>query len=126
MVTEKMKPDECEAVSALIADAFYSKFRPKVKLSKRELQTIISRIWLGEADNLGLSLWTVKKNGHIVGAYGLSEYVETQITPSLIGKLTAVIKHLGLLRFFKFIKILIETNHRLGRNELYIDFIAVK
>lgn len=126
MRIEKMKPEEIEEVSRITAQAFVSKFSGKIGLSQEELGIIIANVWFKEADNLGLNVWTVKHNDTIVGAYGLSEKTRTRITLSMLGKLTGIIRHLGLVRFFLFLKVLLETNHKLATDELYIDFVTVK
>lgn len=126
MITEKMKPEEKIIVSAILTQAFYSKFSSKVGMSTGELQIIISEVWLGEAEAFGIDVWTVKKEGTIVAAYGLSEFNKHRMTLSLLGKLTAVIRHLGLRKFIFFLKVLFETNRKREENELYVEFVAVK
>lgn len=126
MITEKMKPEEKIIVSAILTQAFYSKFSSKVGMSTGELQIIISEVWLGEAEAFGIDVWTVKKEGRIVGAYGLSAHNKHRMTLSLLGKLTAVIRHLGLRKLVKLLKVLLETNRKLEENELYVEFVAVR
>lgn len=121
-----MTSEESEEVSAIITEAFYAKFSEKLELSTGELQTIVNNAWLKEAQNLGLDVYTIKDSKEVVGAYGLSKQVKPRLTFSFLGKLTAIIKHLGLKRFIQFLKVLLEMNHQPKENELYIDFIAVK
>ncbi|PRY83001.1 GNAT family N-acetyltransferase [Alkalibacterium olivapovliticus] len=126
MKIDKMRQTETEAVSQLVVNAFYSKFSEKTDLSKERLQKILKLIWLEEADQFGLSIYTVKLEEEIVGAFGFSGKQRFSLSLSLIAKVCAVVNSIGVKAFLSFLRVALQTHRKPNKREWYIDFIVVK
>lgn len=126
MKIENMGSTESAEVSCLVADAFYTKFSDKTSLSKSMLQKILKLIWIEESERFGMSIYTVKLEGEVVGAFGFTAFREAQLSIQLIAKACAVIKIIGLKNFVSFLKVGMHTNRKPECKEWYIDFIVVK
>lgn len=122
----KMKKQEEEAVSQLVANAFYNKFQDKTRLTKEQLQTLLKLVWIQEADSFSMHLFTVKNEDEVVGAFGYSTSGHFKPTLSLFAKAAAIIKAIGPKAFISFVKAGMSTSRDPAQNEWYIDFIAVK
>lgn len=126
MMIEKMRTQESEMVSRLVANAFFEKFTGKTYLTKAMLQTILKLIWIEEADSFGMTIYTVKSEGEVMGAFGVTSRKKSPYRLRLLAKTCAVIKRIGLKEFLSFLKTGLQTSRTPEHEEWYIDFIVVK
>lgn len=121
-----LKKHEEEAVSHMVANAFYGKFQDKTRLTKKQLQKLLKLVWIQEADSFSMTIFTVKTEGEVVGSFGYSTSGQFKPSLSLLAKAAAIIKAIGPKAFISFVKAGMSTSRNPAKNEWYIDFIAVK
>jgi ribosomal protein S18 acetylase RimI-like enzyme len=126
MQIRKMKKHEEEAVSHMLANAFYGKFQDKTRLTKKQLQKLLKLVWIQEADSFSMTIFTVQAEGEVVGAFGCSTSGQFKPGLRLLAKTAAIIKAIGPKAFVSFVKAGLSTSRNPAPNEWYIDFIAVK
>lgn len=126
MKIEKMTKQDITQVAEQLCKAFADKFTEKTLLSERQVKQLIKMLWLEETSVFGVQSYVLKEDDEVVGTFGITIRKRKKLTVSFVAKVLAAIHVLGIKRLLRFAEIGLETNRKPDKNELYIDFLAVK
>ncbi|GAA0358285.1 hypothetical protein GCM10008932_08730 [Alkalibacterium iburiense] len=123
MKLEVMQHRDSKELSERVVNAFYGE---DTHLSKETLETLIRLLWLEESEAFNMTVYVLKEEEEVIGAFSLTHGGKTKISVSLVAKLAAAVKHICLKEMYQFAKESLETSRKPHQDELYIGFLAVK
>ncbi|WP_423190536.1 GNAT family N-acetyltransferase [Alkalibacterium sp. f15] len=126
MKLEKMQEKDILQVAELLSNAFAEKFTEETGLSKETAKRLMKLLWLEEYEMFGMQPYVLKEADEVVGGFGVTLNQRKKITVSFVAKVLAAVRVLGMKQLLLFVKEAAKTNRDPDRDELYIDFIAVK
>ncbi|SFC16896.1 Acetyltransferase (GNAT) family protein [Alkalibacterium subtropicum] len=126
MISKKMTDSDVPEVAELLGNAFADKFTEKTTLPKRTAKILMKLLWLEEAGVFGMQPYILEDKGEIVAAFGITGMQKRTLTLSFTAKVMAAVHRLGVRPFIAFARKGLETSRTPDKDELYIDFIAVK
>lgn len=126
MRLEKMQQKDIPIVAERLSNAFADKFTHDTALSKEMAKKLMKLLWLEEYKVFGMQPYVLKDGDDIVGAFGVSTRQRYRLSVSLIAKILAAVRVIGMKEMRLFAEEGLQTSRKPDRDELYIDFIAVK
>ncbi len=126
MKLEKMQYKDISEVAERLSNAFSDKFTRETTLSKETAKKLMKLLWLEEYKVFGMQPYVLKDGEDVVGAFGVSTRQRYKLSVSLVAKTLAAVRVIGLQEMRLFAEEGLQTNRKPDKDELYIDFIAVK
>lgn len=126
MKLEKMQEKDISEVAEQLSNAFAGKFTEETVLSKETAKTLMRLLWLEEPEVFGMQPYVLKEADEVVGIFGVTLNQRTKLTVSFIAKALAAVRVLGIKQLLLFAKEGSKTSRNPDKDELYIDYIAVK
>lgn len=90
------------------------------------MKKLMRLLWLEEAEAFGMQVYVLKDGEEVVGAFGITGNQKSKLSVSFIAKVLAALRTIGLSKLITFGKIGMEASRKPSKDELYIDFLAVK